>query len=283
VVMHLENELPHLVKLLDDEEPAVRKILLEHFATLGGDLSTELSQLGIDLPEEDRTRLGQLLAPGRRRHLRNQWIIPAQGLDESTGDWESFELLLRLLSELLHDGTSIRPTLPDALDQLSDEAVLHDAHHDEKSLCDFLFGSGMFRANKSGFYHPGNSDLLWIIAQRKGNPIGLAVLAMLVAHRLNLRIAGCNFPAHFLGWLTIDGKAHLVDCYGAGRLIPVAELRTNSAVLSPDSRRAIEGPCSMREILLRILGNLHLAFSQQRDRVDAELIEELVISLAPPS
>ena len=41
--------------------------------------------------------------------------------------------------------------------------------------------------------------------------------------------------------------------------------------------------CSMREILLRILSNLHLAFSQQRNRADAELIEELLLSLAPPS
>ena len=281
--MHAENELPHLVKLLDDEDPAVCKVLSERFAHYGGDVSRELSALGIELPDDDRARLGRLLAPGRRRHIREQWVVPAHGLDESSGDWDAFELLLRNISELLHDGTSLRPTLPDALDQLSDEAVLHDAHHDEYSLCRFLFGSGRFRGNKTGFYHPGNADLVWTLTQRRGNPIGLAVLAMLVAHRLDLRIAGCNFPAHFLAWITYRGRDHLVDCYGRGRLIALDEIRTNSAVLTPDARRAIQTPCTMREVLVRILRNLHLAFSQTRNEDDADLVEELTLSLEPPA
>jgi hypothetical protein len=281
--MQVENELPHLVRLLDDEDPAVRMILSERLASYDGNVSDTLARLGIDLPDDDRTRLSKMLAPGRRRQLRSQWVVPAQGLDDSQGDWESFELLLRLLSEFLHDGTSPRPTLPDALDQLADEAVLHNAHRDEGTLCAFLFDSGRFVANKAGFYQTGNADLLWMITQRKGNPIGLAVLAMLVAHRLNLTVGGCNFPAHFLAWITIDGKDHLVDCFGSGRIISVAEIRSNSAVLTPDARRAVKGPCSMRDILLRILGNLQRAYSEQSALADANLIGELVLSLEPAS
>ena len=238
-----------------------------------------ISRLGITLEDQDRSRLSLLLAPGRRRHVRAQWAVPQQGLDTSSGDWESFELLLRLLSELLHDGTSLRATLPDALDQIADQAVLHGAHRDEPSLCQFLFGSGRFKGSQAGFYRPGNADLLWVITRRKGNPISLAVLAMLVAHRLELTIAGCNFPAHFLAWISVHGKPHLVDCFGAGRLIPVEEIRGNSAVLTPDSRRAIQAPCTMRDILIRILRNLHLAFTQQGQGDDAELVEELLQSL----
>ena len=265
--MHVETELPHLVRLLDDDNPIVRKTLSERFAECQGDVSSELDRLGIRLPEEDRTRLSNLLAPGRRRQIRNQWVVPQQGLDEGGADWESFEQLLRLLSELLHDGTSLRSSLPDAIDRIADEAVLNNAQGDEQSLCEFLFGSGRFCGDKEGFYSPSNADLLWIITNRKGNPIGLAVLAMLVGHRLNLDIGGCNFPAHFLAWITIEGNPHLVDCFGGGRIISVDDVRDNSAVLTPDSRRAIQGPCTMRDILVRILRNLHLAFTQH-DRVD---------------
>ncbi len=265
--MHVETELPHLVRLLDDDNPIVRKTLSERFAKCQGDVSSELDRLGIRLPEEDRTRLSNLLAPGRRRQIRDQWVVPQQGLDEGGADWESFEQLLRLLSELLHDGTSLRSSLPDAIDRIADEAVLNNAQGDEQSLCEFLFGSGRFRGDKEGFYSPSNADLLWIITNRKGNPIGLAVLAMLVGHRLDLDIGGCNFPAHFLAWITIEGNPHLVDCFGGGRIISVDDVRDNSAVLTPDSRRAIQGPCTMRDILVRILRNLHLAFTQH-DRVD---------------
>ncbi len=277
--MHVETELPHLVRLLDDDDPIVRKTLSERFAECQGDVSSELDRLGIRLPEEDRTRLSNLLAPSRRRQIRDQWVVPQQGLDEGGGDWESFELLLRLLSELLHDGTSLRSSLPDAIDRIADEAVLYNAQEDEQSLCEFLFGSGRFRGDKEGFYSPSNADLLWIITNRKGNPIGLAVLAMLVGHRLDLAIGGCNFPAHFLAWITIEGNPHLVDCFGGGRIISVDDVRNNSAVLTPDSRRAIQGPCTMRDILLRILRNLHLAFTQY-DRVDdMGLVGDLLSSL----
>lgn len=277
--MHVETELPHLVRLLDDDDPIVRKTLSERFADCQGDVSSELDRLGIRLPEEDRTRLSNLLAPGRRRQIRDQWVVPQQGLDEGGADWESFELLLRLLSELLHDGTSLRSSLPDAIDRIADEAVLHNAQEDEQSLCEFLFGSGRFRGDKEGFYSPSNADLLWIVMNRKGNPIGLAVLAMLVGHRLDLTIGGCNFPAHFLAWITIEGNPHLVDCFGRGRIISVDDVRNNSAVLTPDSRRAIQSPCTMRDILLRILRNLHLAFTQHNRVDDVGLAGDLILSL----
>lgn len=278
--MKVEHELPHLVKLLDDDDPSVRKVLKQCFAEYTGDLREELNKQGLKLPADDLFRLSELLAPGRRRQLREQWVVPVHGLDENDGDWDNFELLLRLISELLHDGISTRPTLPDALDQLADEAVLHDAHKDEAALCEFLFGSERLGANTNGFYHPGNADLVWILINRRGNPIGLSVIAMLVAHRLNLRIVGCNFPAHFLAWITVEGEDQLVDCYGRGRLIPIEQIRTNSAVLTNDARRAIAAPCTMRDILLRMLGNLHLAFTQQHQEDDCRLVQELMQSLA---
>ena len=104
---------------------------------------------------------------------------------------------------------------------------------------------------------------------------------MLVANRLELTVRGCNFPAHFLAWITVDGEPHLVDCYSSGRLIPISDLRENSAVLTPDSRRALNAPCTMRDILLRVLRNLHLAFSQQDESAGAELVTELIASLDP--
>ena len=221
-------------------------------------------------------------------------LTPKPGLVDARGSGSHHDMshaLMRASADALHlgfhdaavaathDGTSLRPSLPDAIDQVSDEAVLNGSHRDERSLCNFLFGSGRFRGDQEGFYHPSNADLLWIIMNRKGNPIGLAVLAMLVAHRLNLSIGGCNFPAHFLAWISVEGDPHLVDCFGRGRLIAVEEIRRNSAVLTPDSRRAIEGPCTMRDILLRILRNLHLAFTQQDRGKDADLIGELLLSL----
>ncbi len=277
--MQAEKELPHLVRLLDDQHPVVRQSLRDRLEGYGGDVSRELSELGISLDEDARVRLSRMLAPGRRAQVRREWAVPAAGFEVADGDWEKFEFLMRLLSELLHDGTTVRPALPDCLDRLSDEAVLQGAHHDEAELCRFLFGSGRFRANDRGFYRAENADLLWVLQHRQGNPIGLTVVAMLVAQRLGLRILGCNFPAHFLGWITVDGNDHLIDCYHRGRLIAMDELRENSSVLTPDAQNAISQPCSLRAILRRILANLHLAFARSNHPEDAEVAGELLASL----
>ena len=275
------ESLPHLVRLLDDDHPEVRDSLARYFAACDGNLSEELSTLGITLDKGEQRRLSAFLAPGRRRHIREEWLVPSQGLDSHDGDWESFELLLRLISELLHDGTTLRPSLPDAIDHLADEMVLHNAHLDEEALCEYLFASGRFRANSQGYYEAVNSDLLWVLTNRKSNPLGLTCLAMLVARRLDLRLYGCNFPGHFLGWIGGVENARLVDCYHRGRIIPLRELRSNLSALSEEARQAIRYPCSLREILRRVLSNLRLAFSQDQRQEDLALIEDLALSISP--
>ena len=49
--------LPFLLRLLDDEQPDVRKVISAQLANLGGDLSDQVAGLGIDLSDKDRTVL----------------------------------------------------------------------------------------------------------------------------------------------------------------------------------------------------------------------------------
>jgi hypothetical protein len=277
------DELPFLVKLLDDEDEIVRRRLAEKFHQFPGDVSRQLQSLNIDLAPAERRHLSELLSPGRLRRIRNEWFVPRQSLDSGECDWETFEFLLRLLSDLLHDGTTVRPDFFDTLDQVAEDARLHGAGAGSRALCDHLFGSGKFGANSDGYYDTNNSDLLWVMLNRKGNPIGLAVLAMLVGHRLGHQIWGCNFPGHFLAWIDSGVDAALVDCYHRGRVIPITELRKNPGQLSDDARRAIKHPCTLRDILLRILTNLQFAFVQNQDHDHIELVGELLQTLADDS
>ena len=73
--------------------------------------------------------------------------------------------------------------------------------------------------------------------------------------------------------------ARLVDCYHRGRLISLRDLRKNPGLLSPEARFAIQRPCTLREILQRILTNLQFAFVQSRSDEDIQLIGELLQSL----
>ena len=152
----MRSQLPHLVKLLDDEEPAVQAKLEELFSECSGDLSKELRDQGLQLTPAQQAHLSLLLGPGRRRTLRSEWFVPNGGLQDSDSGWATFEMLLRLLSDLLHDGVTIRPNLVEALDELADEVSLCGADSDEEALCEYLFGSGRFRPNSQGYYDPEN-------------------------------------------------------------------------------------------------------------------------------
>ncbi len=115
----VEAELKALVRLLDDETPAVRERIAARLLETTGDLSEALAEIGWGGSAYEQDLLSGILHPARRETLRREWCVPSGGLGD---DWETLEHLLRLLSDFLHDGVNLRQSLPDALDLLAEEA-----------------------------------------------------------------------------------------------------------------------------------------------------------------
>ncbi|WP_024646771.1 SirB1 family protein [Pseudomonas syringae] len=65
---------------------------------------------------------------------------------------------------------------------------------------------------------PDAALLHQIIQRRRGQPLGLALVALEIARRLNIALEGVNFPGHFL--LRVPGADHLLDPCGGRRLYP---------------------------------------------------------------
>jgi regulator of sirC expression with transglutaminase-like and TPR domain len=57
-----------------------------------------------------------------------------------------------------------------------------------------------------------------VVLRRRGQPLGLALVAMELAKRLGVPLEGVNFPGHFL--LRVPGADHLLDPCGGRRLYP---------------------------------------------------------------
>lgn len=279
--MLIQENLPHLIKLLDDDEPATQIALKQEFAQTTGDISNELAALAIDLPIQDRNKLSQLLLPGRRETLAQEWQIPSGGADGIAEDWETFEALLRLISDFLHDGLSLRPSLSDLIDSLAEEATEKIALPSANRLRKWMFEDGKFKGNKENYYLPSNSDIAWVIDTGLGNPISLATIYMLVAQRLNLEVSGCNYPGHFLTRIFIDSKPILVDCFNKGKLIPVEELLREQKNISHSAKLTVLTPCHLGHILQRILRNLENGFRRDKQLLDADLFKALYMSLEP--
>ncbi len=272
-------KLTSLIKLLDDENDTVQSGIESALRDYHGDLSDTLLAEGIHLNTKEAMKLSSRLHPSRQATLREEWVVPFARLNAPDGDWESLESLLRSISDYLHDGITLRPSLSDQLDLLSEEAQAHC--NTEAELAHFLFQSDQDNSQLTGNrlhpYDPRNADLAWCLQEGCSNPIGLSTIYMLTAQRLGMQVYGCNYPGHFLSLIDHEGHSTLVDGFHGGRLTPVKELIANHPEISQQAREAVSAPCTLSAILCRILVNLHFAFEKCGRDDDTNLIYELFV------
>lgn len=270
--------LPYLLRLLDDEQPDVRKVVTSQLANFGGDLSDQVAGLGIDLSKKDRNVLSLLLQPARRDSLRQAWFTPSRALLEPDGDWDLFEALLRMISDFLHDGVSLRPSMSDLLDELADESA-ELGLDDPIPLASWLFDGERLAANKNDYYNPRNSDLANVIESGEGNPLSLSLVLTLVAQRRKIPIYGCNYPGHFLCWTDTSSGPLVIDPYNKARTLAVKQIIANNPGISTTSREALNAPARQIDMLRRVLSNLAHAYTKNDSTEDLLLVQELSESL----
>ena len=271
------DELSALLRLLDDDTPAIRERVAERFALCGGDLSEWLATQPRILNKKEKSLLSEMLAAPRRQALAQEWIAPTGGADALQEDWETVEALLRTLSDFLHDGITLRQPLSDALDLLAEEAA-ESGVTNAIELRKFLFDGTRFVGNRIEYYDPKNSDIAWSIANGRSNPLGLCLIYILVGRRLGFEIEGVNFPGHFMCRFFQEGYPIIIDCFDNGQL-HVQFTLLESPDLSRAQKNLIRESVGPGSILLRLLNNLHEAFEKDDRKEDSLLIKELLSTL----
>lgn len=265
-----------LIRLLDDPTDEVQTAVKSALLTFQGDASQDLKSLGINLPKKESRLLSRALRQGRREALLENWAIPTGPITVADG---SLEALLHTLSDFLHDGISFRPCLADQLDRLAEKMAPKVVHPVE--LAQELFYNHRLHWNKENPLDARNSDLAWSLSNFKSNALGLALIFMLVADRLNMAVHGINFPGHFLTCIEDSTGLLIIDPAQLGRTTPLATLLRNHPELSPPAVFALKNPCSGKSILLRLLNNLKIAFTQDQETADLHLIDQLILTIKP--
>jgi regulator of sirC expression with transglutaminase-like and TPR domain len=221
--------------------------------------------------------LAELLSPPRREALEREWLVPTGGAPALREDWESFEAMLRAISDFLHDGITIRQPLSDALDLLAEEAE-ESGVVSANDLRAFLFEGDRLSGNQEDYDDPRNSDLAWSIAEGRSNPLGLGLVFLLVARRLDLVVEAVNFPGHFLCRIYEDGYPIIIDCFDHGRLHLQSTLLEDPD-LGRAQRSVLRQTADPGTVLLRLLNNLVAALDVAERADDARLIRKLRATL----
>lgn len=142
-----------------------------------------------------------------------------------------------------------------------------------------LFEELRFRAAAADYYDPANSRLDQVIERRRGIPVTLSTVVLLVARRLSLPLSGAGLPGHFMVRVPLQGRAYFLDAFHRGRLMTRLQCRDFLVRSGYAFREEYLAPVSDREILTRILRNLISIYEKAGPSGRAERLSNLVEAL----
>lgn len=276
--MHDSRQLPFLLKLLEDESPSVRQSVYQQLIAFGPSLEAELVRADLRLTSRELEGVREWIRERSREWLREAWPSWMNEPDPFT----QMEAALNLLAEFQED--RYRPGKTHALlDELADECRATYGAPSTRDLSSFLFRVKDLQGARDDYYNPLNSSLVFAIEKRRGIPISLVSIYMLVGRRLGLTIEGCNFPGHFLALAREPESTLVIDCYNGGLIIDNAILSRYFDPVSVTVEDLIRLRATTPTIVSRVLRNLINAYRATAQPRDLELIEELLGSLSAAS
>lgn len=268
-----DNELRSLVRLLDDEDPGSLEMVRKQIMKVGDPVLPFLREL-----EESPGAVGERAAAVARelrfKKLRREFAAVAAAAEP---DLETGSLLLSRFAYPDARPQTYVSWLDRVAGQVNDELPSDaDMTMTFQRLNSHLFQALGFCGNEGRYYDPDNSYLSRVIDTRRGVPISLSVLYLLLAKRLRLPVYGVATPGHFLVGFRAGGESCYLDPYHRGRLLDVNEVRRMLLRSGYEFRPEYVVPCSPRDILAATLRSLIAIYDKSGHASAAEMLSSLV-------
>lgn len=139
-----------------------------------------------------------------------------------------------------------------------------------------LFNQLRFSANTKNFHSPGNSMLSTVLDTKKGNPITLCCIYLLVAKKLGLPIYGVNLPNLFVLTYKSADVTFYINAFNKGLIFLRNDISNYLEHLKIEPQDNFFEPCSHLEIILRSLRNLAHAFEKLGEASKVEEVKVLI-------
>lgn len=267
-----KSQLPFLVDLLDDESEEIRSQVINELLSYGYSLENDLKEFPIESYQKEQSSLNEILMKNRRDWIREEW----RGVLKIEDELLQLETALDLIAKF-QIGLSVSDSLKSLLDELAREFRNAFPYGNELDLSNYLFKTRRFEGEKHDYYNPLNSNIIYVINEKKGLPITLASILILVASRTELNIEGCNFPGHFLAKVYLEDEIILIDCFNKGRFIHENDVEMNVGDSLEAIHKIIRMKVTSKQIIKRILTNLINAYQQSKNDIDRDLMNELLL------
>lgn len=271
-----ESEIKALVTLLDDDDIEVVQHVEKQLRTIGGSviplledhwqenglnpiLQKKIEDLIHDLQYNLLvSRLLEWKNGGYQDLLEGMWIVAT---------YQYPDLSLEKLRQSIND------IYFDVWLEFRDDLHPHDQ---VRILNQFFFEKYKFISNTKNFHSPANSMLNQVFEQRKGNPISLCVIYMLIARRLGMPVSGVNLPSLFVLTYKNPQIQFYVNVFNRGLIFSKADISNYIKQMHLLPQDSFYQPCTNLDIVCRVLRNLIVSFEKVSDVERVNEVEKVL-------
>lgn len=152
-----------------------------------------------------------------------------------------------------------------------------------KVINHILFSIHHFSGNTTNYHAPQNSYLGDVLETKRGNPISLCIIYLLIAKSLDLPIYGINLPRHFIiayqdpfAQESSIKTLFYINPFNKGSILNKRDIDYFLKQLQIDPTTAYYEPCDHRAIIKRVLYNLYYSYEKLAHQEKCEELKQLL-------
>lgn len=266
------EELRCLVGLLDEEDPRSYELVREQILHVGDQVLPYIEERRPEAKADYAARLDAVCRELRFQNLRADFFRLANNPDP---DLETGAFLLMRFGYPGADSASLKRWL----DEVAAQAVPPGKPLDETErfhrLNTHLFSVMGFAGNELHYYDPDNSFLNRVIERRRGIPVSLCIVYLLLARRLGIKAYGVGTPGHFLVGFKGPEPVYL-DPFNKGKLMSAADVQKMLARAGYEFHPQYLAEAPSRDIIIRMMRNLISIYQKMGAADRGEMLSTLV-------
>jgi len=278
-----------MVSLLDDPDPEIHLRVQQDLDALGVHAVAQLEELWIQTEEvKERRSLEKVI---HRLQWNDIQCLLTAWLEGDRSDLLSALCIIARYQYPNLDEQAVRQTLQairiEVWMGLNEQmTALEQVRH----LNFVLFRVHKFRGNTDEYLNPNNNFINKVLETRKGNPLMVGLVYMLIAQKLDLPIYGVNLPQHFVlayleqGSYSGQNKSEdfqqgsyrrplfYINAFNMGSVFGKRDVDQFLKMVQVEPKDQFYRACTNTEILLRLCANLE---SSYRDAEEFHKISEI--------
>ena len=274
-----QNELKALISLLDDDDPEILEHVENKIVSIGEEIIPLLEQEWELIPNKSaQSRIENLIHQLQFIKVKNELIN--WKMNESDDLMKGMYILATYQYPELNY-LSIKQQIDQLYYQVWPKIKPEMHPYDQiRTLNQFFFSENKFQPNKKNFHSPNNSFLNIVLETRKGIPLSMSVVYLLVAQKLGLPIHGVNLPNLFI--LTYKGtdKQFYINVYNSGLIFSREDIDNYIKQLDVTPNDIFYQPCSSLSVIRRCIRNLIGAYDHNNMPEKVEEMNEILNAIS---